>query len=182
MKLFKILLLAVIITAVSNTGSAQKTGVKAGANFATLSGGNDSSIGLRTGFYVGAFKEFKIVPLLFLQPEIQYSSQGFSSDILGIKSDSSIDYLNIPIVAKVYVLKIVSFEAGPQFGFKVGDNIDGPASDDIETFDFAGVIGLNLNLPLGLSINTRYVMGFSEVIKNTDLKTEVFQIGAALKF
>jgi hypothetical protein len=183
MKLFKTLLLAVIITAVSNTGSAQKIGVKAGANLATLSGGNDSSIGSRTGFYVGAFKEMKLIPeLLFLQPEIQYSSQGFSSDIPGIKSDSSIDYINIPIVAKVYFLKLFSIEAGPQFGFKVGDNFEGAASDNIETFDLAGAFGLNLNFPMGLSINTRYVMGFSEVIKDTNQKTSVFQVGAAFKF
>jgi hypothetical protein len=184
MKLYKTLLFAVIITALSNTGSAQKIGVKAGANLATLSGGNDSSIGSRTGFYVGAFKEMRLIPeLLFLQPEVQYSSQGFSSDdITGEKVDYAINYVNIPIVAKVYFLKLFSIEAGPQFGFKVGDNFEGTASDNIQTFDLAGVFGLNLNFPMGLSINTRYVMGFSEVIKDTNQKTSVFQVGAAFKF
>jgi hypothetical protein len=183
MKLFKIFLLAVVIVATSNTVLAQKWGVKAGANFSTLSGDNDSSLSSRTSFYVGVFKEMKLVPkLIYLQPELQYSSQGFSSDITGSDVDTSIDYLNIPIVARVYFLKLFSFDAGPQFGFKVGDNIDGPASDSVESFDFAGAFGLNINLPLGLSINTRYVMGFSEVIQDTDLKTSVFQVGASFKF
>jgi Outer membrane protein beta-barrel domain len=183
MKLFKFFLLAIIILATSTTASAQRYGVRAGANISTLSGGNDSSISSRTSFYIGVFKEMGIVKdLFYIQPELQYSSQGFSSDITGSDEDYSIDYLNVPVLAKVYVAKIFSFEAGPQFGFKVGDNFEGAASDSIESFDAAGVVGLNINLPLRISINARYVFGFSEVINNSDLKTSVAQVGASFRF
>jgi len=183
MKLFKIFLLVVVFVTTSNTVSAQKWGLKAGANISTLTGGDDSSLNTRNSFYVGVFREMQLIPkLIYLQPELQYSSQGFSSDKTGSDVDTSIDYLNIPIVGRIYFLKLFSFDAGPQFGFKVGDNIDGAASDNVESFDLAGAFGLNINLPFGLSVNTRYVMGFSEVIQNTDLKTEVFQVGASFKF
>jgi Outer membrane protein beta-barrel domain len=183
MKLFKIFLLAVVVLATSNTVSAQKWGVNAGVNISTLTGGDFDNISTRSGFYVGAFREMKLVSkILFLQPELQYSSQGFTSEQNGIETDNSIDYLNVPVLARVYFLKLFSFDAGPQFGFKVGDNFKGETSDSIESFDFAGAFGFNINLPLGLSINTRYILGFTEVIQETDLTTSVFQVGASFKF
>ncbi|MGL2962776.1 porin family protein [Flavobacterium sp. RSB2_4_14] len=183
MKLVKLFLLAIVISALSTTASAQRYGIRAGANIASLTGGNDNSISPRTSFYFGVFKEMGIVKdLFYIQPELQYSSQGFSSDFTGTDEDYSIDYLTIPVLAKVYVAKIFSFEAGPQFGFKVADNFEGAASDSIESFDAAGVVGLNINLPLRISINARYVFGFSEVITDSDLKTSVVQAGLSYRF
>jgi hypothetical protein len=104
--------------------------------------------------------------------------QGFKSD----DTNYAISYINIPILAKVYIMKTISLEAGPQAGFKISDNFPGDSGDDIKTFDTAFVGGLGFNFPMGLSLNARYALGLSEIVKDSDAKNQVIQLGAAFKF
>jgi len=179
MKVFKIVFLTLCLAAMVPSAQAQKFGVKAGVNIAQVSGNDFGDVKPLTGFHAGVFKEVTLVPeLLFLQPELQYSMQGFKVE----DTDYSIGYINIPIVAKVYLLKLISLEAGPQLGFKINDNFEGNSGDDLETFDAAIVGGIGLNFPLGLSINARFAQGLTEIVKDSDAKNQVIQLGAAFKF
>jgi hypothetical protein len=185
MRSLKILLLSAIIGLVSNTASAQAFGVRAGVNISTISGDYYNS-STQTGYYAGIYKEIPLVKsLLFIQPEIQYSSQGFSSNV----ADYTIDYITVPVLAKIYAVKLLSFETGPQFGFKISDKSDSNVpviEPDFETFDPAWAFGASLNLPFGLSINGRFISSFNSVFKegnyNSQGKSQVFQIGAAFQF
>lgn len=164
---------------VSNTMSAQKWGVRGGVNFSdvNIDGWDTDS---KTGLYLGVYKEIPLVKsLLFIQPELQYSQEGFSTDFPGF-DDVKVDYLSVPILAKVYVLKLLSFETGPQFAFLVNDNDFGDANSFVPSWAF----GTSLNLPFGLSINARYVSGLDDTYDNPSLsgKNEVFQLGAAFQF
>ena len=162
---------------VSNTVSAQKFGIRAGVNFSDINAdGWDSDS--KTGLYVGVYKEIPLIKsLLFIQPEIQYSQEGFSTNT----NDVKIDYLTVPILAKIYIAKLLSLETGPQFGFKVNDNVD---YADTNSFVPSWAFGASLNLPLGLSINARYVAGLDDTFDNPTLsgKNQVFQLGAAFQF
>jgi hypothetical protein len=176
MRLFKILLLSAFVLTVSNTVSAQAIGVRAGANISNIDvNGLDTSA--KTGLYVGIYKEIPLIKgLLFVQPELQYSQEGFSTKNA---SDTKIDYLTVPILAKVYAVKLLSFETGPQFGFKVSDNVD---VFEAKSFVPSWAFGMSLNLPLGLSINGRYISSLNDTFDNVDGKNQVFQIGAAFQF
>lgn len=186
MRSLKILLLGAFLMLLSNTVSAQKWGVRAGVNISDVNGsGLDTSA--KTGLYVGAYREIPLVKsLLFIQPEVQYSQEGFETKNL---EDTKIDYLTVPILAKIYVAKIVSFETGPQFGFKVSDNVN-ETFTDVKDFVPSWAFGASLNLPLGLSINARYISALSDTFEaknglNNDFnsgKNQVFQIGAAFQF
>ena len=181
MKVLKIVLTAVCIAAMIPSAQAQKVGVRAGLNIATVTGDGFGDTKPLTGFYAGVFKEITIVPeLFFLQPELQYSMQGFKSE----DTNYSIGYINIPVLAKVYIMKTISLEAGPQIGFKINDNFPEVAGEEtkIETFDTALVGGLGFNFPMGLSLNARYALGLSEIVKDSDAKNQVIQLGAAFKF
>jgi len=176
MKSLKILLLAVFLVVAGNTIKAQGWGIRAGANFSDISGGGvDTSS--QTGLYVGVFKEIPLVKsLFFIQPEIQYSQEGFSTHA----KDFKIDYLTFPIMAKVYVLKLLSFETGPQFGFPISDNLDN--FYDTNGFVTNWAFGMSINLPFHLSINGRYITGLSDTLDSFDSKTQVFQVGAGFRF
>lgn len=179
MKTLKTILLVAFIAMVSNMCNAQGFGVRAGANFSTASEGNLGNIDDMTGAYVGVYKEMTLVKsLLFIQPELQLSKQGFSTST----TDFDLTYLTVPVLAKLYAVKILSFETGPQFGFKIKDDADGPLNPDFNDFDTAWAFGMSFNLPFGLSINGRYITSFSEVIENTDAKNQVIQAGAAFTF
>ncbi|WP_309642739.1 porin family protein [Flavobacterium sp.] len=179
MKVLKIVLFACCMVALTPSAQAQKFGVRAGLNIATVTGDGFGDTKPLTGFYAGVFKEITLVPeLLFLQPELQYSMQGFKSE----DTNYSISYINIPVLAKVYIVKTFSLEAGPQVGFKISDNFPGNTGDDLKTLDTAIVGGLGFNFPMGLSLNARYAMGVSEIYKDSDAKNQVIQLGAAFKF
>ena len=179
MKVVKIMFFSLCLVAFTSTVQAQKFGVRAGLNIANVTGGDGPDTKPLTGIYAGVFKEFTIVPVLFfLQPELQYSSQRFKSG----DTNFSINYINIPVMAKVYALKTFSIEAGPQVGFKISDNFPGDTGKDIKTFDTAFAGGLGLNFPFGLGINARYVMGLSEIVKDSGAKNQVIQLGASFKF
>jgi hypothetical protein len=175
MKSLKFLLFSVFAVAVSMTANAQGFGIRAGANFSDVNGsGFDTSV--KTGLYVGVFKEIPLIKsLLFVQPEIQYSQEGYETNIKDVK----VDYITLPIMAKVYALKLLSFETGPQFGFPISDNLE---SGDLNSFVTSWGFGMSLNLPLHLSINARYVTGLTDTFDGFDSnKSQVFQVGAAFR-
>jgi hypothetical protein len=175
MRSLKILLLSVFAAAVSMTAKAQGFGIRAGANFSDVTGtGLDTSA--KTGLYVGVFREIPLIKsLLFVQPEIQYSQEGFDSDFQNVK----VDYISFPIMAKVYAVKLLSFETGPQFGFPISDNLD---AGDVNSFVTSWGFGMSLNLPFHLSINARYVTGLTDTFDAIDSnKSQVFQVGAAFR-
>jgi hypothetical protein len=175
MRSLKILLLSAFLVLVSNTVLAQKFGIRAGANISDVSVDFDTST--KTGLFVGVYKEIPLVKsLLFIQPEVQYSQEGFSTDFT---DDINLDYITVPILAKIYVVKLLSFETGPQFGFLVNDNTD---DADVNSFAPAWAFGTSLNLPLGLSINARYISGLDDTFDGLSGKNQVFQIGAAFQF
>lgn len=185
MKYLKIIYLLIFVFSILNTVSAQGLGIRAGANFATVTGGDIPQVGGITSYYAGVYYQMSLVKdLLYLQPEIQYSSQGFSSSQSGKSVDYSMDYITVPILAKIYFLKLFSFEAGPQFGYNISDSFD--ATDlngvSVETFDPALALGFNINLPLRISLDFRYVYSFSEVIPNTSEKNQVVQAGVGIRF
>lgn len=178
MKTVRIFLFALTLFTVGAI-QAQKVGVRAGLNIANVSGSDVVENKSLIGLHVGVFKEITIVPeIFFLQPELQYSMQGYKIE----EEDFSLGYFNIPLLGKVYIAKVLSVEAGPQIGFKVNDNLEGDLADNIKTFETSFVGGLGYNFPLGLSINARYGLGLTDIVKDSNVKNSVFQIGAAFKF
>lgn len=175
MRSLKILLLGIFLVVASNTTKAQGFGVRAGANFTDISvdGLNTDA---KAGLYVGVFREMALVKsLLFIQPEVQYSQEGFDIDSKNYK----IDYLTFPIMAKIYALKLLSFETGPQFGIPISDNFD---NFNTENFTTSWAFGMSINLPFHLSINARYITGVTDTFDSFDSKGQTAQAGLSFRF
>ena len=54
---------------------------------------------------------------LRLQGDVLYSQQGAEFDLGKV----DLDYVNVPIVFKYYLVKRLNLHVGPQFGFLVSD-------------------------------------------------------------
>lgn len=208
MKLFKLFTASALMLGTVAVSNAQDNnasnansmdvsfGVKGGVNFATISGDDFDSPNSRTSFHVGLLAEFPISPMFSLQAEALYSGQGFESNIDGglVGGDGNIeyqlDYINVPILAKVYVVEGLSLEAGPQFSFKVNEEIDSDPNDDpgdtdldeAETFDFGLAGGLTFQTNMGLFATGRYTIGLTDIVQDVDAKNAVFQLGIGYKF
>lgn len=211
MKSLKIFGAALFLTATSAfaqdnvDNSASRTpsfGVKGGVNFATVNGGeNFDSPDSRTSFHVGGLAEFPLADIFSLQVEALYSGQGFDADFDGPDGDKAefqLDYINVPVLAKFYIVKGLSVEAGPQFSFLVNEEFDlNPNSNDgdidfnntaldAENFEFGVAGGLTFQTEFGLFASGRYNYGFTEIFRKSealkDIHNSVFQISVGYKF
>ncbi|WP_410877791.1 porin family protein [Myroides sp. DW712] len=158
-----------------------KLGAKAGLNMSNLSGADNTKS--KTGFHVGALAEIFINEKFSVQPEVLYSSQGAK----GKGSDSAkfnLDYINVPIMAKYYVMDGLSVQAGPQIGFNVkAEAGDVDVKDLINTVDFGLNFGAGYELPMGVFFDARYDLGLTKVYKEgKSIKNGVFQLSVGYKF
>ncbi|SHM73762.1 porin family protein [Flavobacterium saccharophilum] len=183
-----------------------KIGVKAGLNISSLtSDENELDSSDKTGFTAGIMAEIPLAKNFSIQPEVLYSQQGmkFSYSDVDVqnshyKSTIGLNYLNIPVMLKYYVVKGLSVQAGPQIGIllkannKYQDNFLG--YENHETFnlsDYANGIDTAVNFGLGYQFKNkfytdlRYTISYSDIFKdasantyiiNSDMKNRVFQI------
>ena len=149
-----------------------KFGVKAGANFANLTGDADTD-GI-TSFYVGGLADFAISEKFHVQPELLYSMEG--------GEDAEISYLRIPIMAKYYLMEGLNLQAGPVVGFKV--SADDVVDELTTSTDFGLGLGAAYELASGLFFDTRYNIGLSNIsdVDGFDVGTSTFQIGLGYRF
>lgn len=164
-KVFFLLLLVLFTTKSFSQGV--DLGIKVGANFASLTDTDD--VNTRTGLNFGAFATIKFSDKIALQGDLLYSQQG--AELLDI-GKVDLDYINVPVVLKYYLVKKLNIQVGPQFGFLVNDDDLNAASTDI-----AGVVGFGLDLPLGIRIDGRYNFGWTEIFPDvSDQKNNVFSL------
>lgn len=183
-------------------------GVKGGVNLSNITGDDIGDLDSRTSFNLGLFMEIPISGRFSFQPEVLYSGQGFTvlsrnqDDIfdVGDNVEYQLSYIQVPLMAKLYLVKGLYAEAGPQFGFKVKEEIDyKPASeggdvvvdaDDslIKDFDTNIAVGAGYKFGNGFLVSARYTYGLTNVFKdnsvfkNVDAKNAVWQFGVGFSF
>ncbi|EGV43900.1 PorT family protein [Bizionia argentinensis JUB59] len=199
------LVAAITVFAISNSNAqsdskAVQFGVKGGVNFSTITSDDFDDADSRTSFNVGVLAEIPLTERISIQPEALYSGQGFTSKVLNQDVDYNLNYIQVPVLVKVYLIEGLSVEAGPQFGFKIheeikvdSDAIGGnttidPDDSAIKDFDTSVAFGAAYKFDNGFFINGRYNMGLTNifkddtVIENIDAKNAVWQIGAGFMF
>lgn len=219
----KITLTLLGLFAMSTSALAQqevKFGPKAGVNFATLNGKDAKEADMQVGFHIGAFAEIKFNEQFAIQPEILYSTQGAQSkgtiQVMGVTANFEggikSSYINVPIMAKYYVIPSVAIEAGPYVGFlmkaEAESNISAMGAsqelkqdikDASNTVDFGVGVGASFNLDNGFFVGARYNLGLTKIYKDykaetefenvfidssseTDAKNGVIQVSVGFKF
>ncbi len=186
----------IVAVALVSTGAfAQKLsyGVKAGLNFSTITGDEffftaddmyaDKS--MRIGFHAGLTGECRFNDFIGMQAELLYSQQGLrqtSKDSDG-KSVTRFDYLNLPVMAKFYLIDGLSLEAGLQLGYLMSAKLKGADSgssstvnlldyeysysDNFIRFDIAAAFGLSYKFVSGIEVSARYNLGLTRLSNTT---------------
>jgi opacity protein-like surface antigen len=185
----KVLFFVIVLATMAITSQTQaqvKLGAKAGVNMSMLT---EDDWTMKPGFHAGAYVQINLAQMFSIQPEFLYSMQGgkyhdsvellFTTAISDCKITSH--NLVIPIMLQFTPIKQLTIEAGPQFGFNLGTNIDynlyNPNSvdilttrgkinfDDYNLFDFGLAAGLKANLTPNVNVYARYVFGLTNVFK-----------------
>ncbi|WP_409415650.1 porin family protein [Flavobacterium sp. PS2] len=165
----KKIILSMVAILAFGFANAQETrfGVKGGLNLTNFTGGYDTKS--LVGFHVGGFAEIKVMDKFFIQPELLYSAQGAKFDSPFGDYDAKLNYLNIPVLAKYYVTKEFSVEAGPQIGFLLSAKTDGEdAKDGYKSTDIGFNLGAGYNFTENLSVGIRYTIGLSGLADRGD--------------
>lgn len=174
------------------------------------------NINVDKSFYAGALigveAEYQLADMFSLAAGLNFAMQGCQWEDYEIKVGSNyskvknpkveLNYLNLPIVANVYLFKGFAVKTGVQFGFllsaknkaesevKMGDLIKkDDSSVDIKEFckkfDFSIPIGVSYQVPtVPVYIDARYNLGLTKIIKDSDVsvKNQVFQLTVGYKF
>lgn len=100
-----------------------------------------------------------------------------------------LDYLNVPILANVYVAPGLAVKLGIQPGFKLSAKAKAEVSGASAETDLDDIKGFDLAIPVGVSyqyqnivLDARYNWGVTKIMDNVDSKNSVFQITLGYKF
>lgn len=179
------------ITLVFGLNSQTRVGIKAGVNFAKLTG-DVRNAKSRTSFVFGPMVDIKITEKFSFQLELLYSSQGTKAqakDFDGTyNEEQKLDYLYVLYVAKYYMAENLSLEVGPQRGLLLSakDEYDYPGDSGkldiynlIKKNDFGVNFGLGYTLNNGFNFGARYYLGLKNIAEEpyaSKLTNRVFQI------
>ncbi|MFI5155479.1 MAG: porin family protein [Chitinophagales bacterium] len=170
------------------TASAQvQFGVKAGANFATLTGTGTDGAKTKVDFNGGGFAHIPLFNSFFLQPELVYSGQGAKGTQNETDFTVNQSYLNVPVLFQYRHSSGLFAETGPQIGFLLAANVkSGSMSEDIKSSykstDFSWAFGLGYMIPsISAGIDVRYNLGLTDIaaqeVSGQTTKNSVFQVG-----
>lgn len=180
-----LLIIMLTFLVISTVKSQEKIqfGILGGVNFTNMTS-NDllNNEEYRTGFQVGAIIEIPFGDKFSLQPEVLYSTQGVKGIVPllytpypgapnpePVFGENKLDYIKIPILAKIYLIKYFSLEIGPSFSFLIKDEFKYNSitqTDLTKNFEFGGVIGLSYKIKSRFIANAKYFNGFSDISKS----------------
>ena len=142
----------------------------------------------RVGLVAGLEGEYQATDIFSVSAGVLYSMQGAKGDWGNlINATNRLDYINVPIMANVYVVKGLAVKLGVQPGFNVSNKI---AANNRNTFDnLVKAQSVDVAIPVGLSyeynnfqLDARYNWGVSKAYKFDKAKNSVFQITLGYKF
>lgn len=142
------------------------------ANFTAVSG---------TGFYVGAIADVGLSEKFSIQPELTYASAG------------DLEYIQLPIMVKYYVIEGLYAQAGPQFSISTNADQIKDILDLVDAGDAVNSLGIDIGFGAGYDIldNLAVQARFSTELTNryngpgnsiNQLKANNFILGVAYFF
>jgi hypothetical protein len=200
------LLIAVVLGFIATKVNAQqqnaiKFGVRAGLNMAEWQGESVNSVQelmdltngsmsreMREGFHAGGYLSIPIAPGFEIEPGLLYSQKG--TRVVGkIKSEKSeffnanltitnkAEYLDMPILAKVYIGDGFHIFGGPQVSYLLSNKVQAEAGafgfkafnkewdikDGFREVDFAVTGGLGYKFANGFNVSAGYDYGLNSV-------------------
>jgi hypothetical protein len=115
--------------------------------------------------------------------------------VLNQDLETNLNYVNIPVLLKFYLLGGLHIYAGPQIGFltggtyedlnMAGEKVEEDPADFVKSSDFSLAFGAGMDLPLNLVAEVRYNLGLSDINDITggvESNSRVFQLSVGYRF
>lgn len=142
---------------------------------------------MKVGFTAGAELEYQLSDIFSLSGGVMYAQQGVKFDTGGDfkigktkiefkDAKTNLAYINVPVMANVYVVPGLAVKLGVQPAFAVDKG-----GTKAKGFDLAIPVGLSYEFA-NVVIDGRYNWGVTKVFDNLDAKNSVFQVTLGYKF
>ncbi|MFO8146543.1 MAG: porin family protein [Bacteroidota bacterium] len=196
-----VLLIAVAFFGITAVSAQESVifGAKGGVNFSNMSSDGFDENNSRTGFHLGLLAEVPLTDRISLQPEVLYSTQGTEARrMVGGTSylgEYNLDYIQVPVLAKIYLIEGLSLEVGPSFNFltkeesklTAGSVTTTSETDYGSSFEFGGALGATYKVRGGFFGSARYTQGFTDAFDSDNwdgdaVKNNGFQLGVGMMF
>ena len=182
MKKTTLLALLVLTTVLSTYAQkSSKFGIRAGWSSASMFENGSELPGAEplNSFYIGVFKEYKLIPMLHAGGGLEYLQNGF--EYKDIDQQSKLNYLSVPLYLKVKLGPVYA-TGGTALNFKVNESgVSPPSVEKSNVFDLPLQVGIGVKI-LMFSVEARYNWGLLEVYNNAPAKNQYLQVGAAVSF
>lgn len=172
-----------IITKITAQDKTRKSnaGIKGGYNLAAVSFDGDTKTGQRHGFHLGIYGESFISNSVAIQPELLYSQQGYEIKNGNNTFTQKLNYINLPVMLKLYPAQNFFLEAGPQVGFAIThkEQYEGLLSTTHEyepnSFDWGVNFGTGIKTDSGITFGVRYHLGLGDLYDDNKAQNSVWQ-------
>lgn len=174
-----------------DTNTKATAGIKGGYNISSVSFDGNSETEKLHGYHIGIYGESYIGKYFAIQPEILYSKQGYKIIDNSGTYTQKLDYLNIPVMLKLYPVKSFFLEAGPQIGFSISHKetfdsgfilYDTSKEFEPSNFDWGINLGTGFKSDAGVCLGVRYHIGQSDIYNEDKPKNRVWQIYLGFEF
>lgn len=184
------LCLGLIFTSQAQDNSRESSvGLKGGYNLASVTFDGEEETGQRHGFHIGLYGESFISNNFSIQPELQYSQQGYELEGDAGTFTQKLNYINLPIMFKGYLTDGFFIEAGPQIGLAIshkeefeGTLFDSAAEFDPNNFDYGANFGAGIKTNSGVNIGARYHLGLGDIYEENNPRNRVLQFYVGFDF
>ena len=192
----KIIFLAAALVISAAAFSQTSFGLKSGLSLANLTN-SEGEAKFKPSIYAGGFMEFSLNYIISVSPELYYSRQGFHAEEDDVKMNLRLNYMNLPVLVKLYVADNLSLDLGPQVGFLLNSKVwvkSGGVSAtmdvpneympvELNSVDVSFAMGLTYNLG-NFFLQGRYNLGLTDIAKDDPdhSKNSVIQFGVGYRF
>jgi hypothetical protein len=152
-------------------------GIRGGANFFNFGGDDvsENNYTNRIGFHAGVNASIFATDRIAIEPGVYYSVKGTQNDD-AVNSRAVLDYVDVPLLLRMYVSDGFNLFAGPQVSFlaksKFESDFGGSTvsidTNSIKDTDMGLVFGLGYNLPKGFNVQGSYDLGLTPIFENNN--------------
>jgi hypothetical protein len=170
-----IIVLSLFVSTLQLQAQTSSFGAKIGLNSSILSGTVNMEPDYKSGLMMGIYLDGAVSKRFHIQPELFYSSQGAKISYRNGGTTTQLSYINLPVVAKLYLGSVLNLQLGPQIGFLVsatdkgkvnGTTVNDDLMDIFNGMDFSLATGIGLDFPGGVNVGARLVFGLSNINKD----------------
>lgn len=164
---------------------------KVGMTIANITEGETDA---RIGFVGGVEGEYQATDIFSISAGVLYSMEGAKYTQSIVDATAQLDYINIPIMANVYVAKGLAVKLGIQPGFNINSKLDvngydADFKDAVKSVDFSIPVGVSYEYS-NFVLDARYNWGLTKILEENsvtktlgvDAKNSFFTITLGYKF